>query len=352
MTTPEGVNNKLYDPTGLETNSVLTIVSSIFAGITVVIVGARIYTQAVVKRSLRVEDYVAGAALVLVIAATGVACAADQRAGLGLDFDSATVSDFIMWFKLLWVYNFLYPFTISLIRVSILLQIRRIALGTCQGLLHKASTLLLCLTPFYLLAMMLIQLLQCKPISAWWDPYASVNQCGGANRTHAEYSAIAFFSAIADLLLLGLGVWAVSGRRRISEPGRLVGLGAIAFLAIGAIALTFFRFGLWERINNHDVTINNVWDSIIYTFWIPPQLETTFLLTATSLPALEALLSPAPQGGKLSHNSGSMQSPPDTGFSRGATSMEMFHPGKAQHSVVVTASRADNVSEHTVVDSV
>jgi len=348
MTTPDGYYNAAFNPNGKDTNSTLTIVSSICTGITAVVVSGRLYTRAVVKRSLRAEDYVSGAALIFVIASTVVACVADQRAGIGLDFYSATIPDFVMWFKLLWVYNFLYPFTISLVRVSILLSIRRIALGSSQSLLHKACTILLGITPLYLLAMMLIQLLQCKPISAWWDPYSHVGQCGGNSRIHAEYSIVAFFSPIADLILLGLGILAVGGRRRINELRRRIGLGVIAVLTIGAIAITFFRFGIWEIVNNHSSTMQDVWDAIIYTFWLPPQLEATFLLTAASIPAMEPLL--GKRGKRNSFDApSSMRSMPETGFGSNAASMEMLHPGKAQHSVIVTAAGPDNASEQTAV---
>ncbi|KAK7993025.1 hypothetical protein PG988_001819 [Apiospora saccharicola] len=139
---------------------------SVFSAISTLVVALRIYTRASILRSFGTDDAVIIGALVLTIG-SAAAIGLEGKFGLGTHTWVQPLEDFIPYMKSFYVSIILYNVGLCLIKVSILLQYRRIF---TQQLTQWMSGGLLVFILAWTVTLSVLLPLVCFPVAKFWEP--------------------------------------------------------------------------------------------------------------------------------------------------------------------------------------
>ncbi|KAI5804959.1 hypothetical protein EDC01DRAFT_626864 [Geopyxis carbonaria] len=214
----------------------------------------------------------------------GIACGVDLRGGLGQQLSSVTVPTAVLNFKLTFIYTFIYPWSSSAVRLSLLIFYRRLA-GVADRVVNRIATTLIWATPVYITVCMIINLTICKPFESFWSPLLRDPDCGD-KKIHYILLGTVTVSIIADAVILILPIPMI-WHTTMALKTRIITC-VLLTLGFGSVGVTVFRLVYWET-ENSATNINVAWDALPYSYWIPCLLEQTFALSASSAPALRPL---------------------------------------------------------------
>ncbi|KAK7942415.1 uncharacterized protein PG986_011528 [Apiospora aurea] len=144
----------------------ITTILSVFSAVATLVVALRIYTRAIILRSFGTDDAVIIGALILTIG-SAVAIGLEGRFGLGTHTWVQPLEDFIPYMKSFYVSIILYNVGLCLIKVSILLQYRRIF---TQKLTQWMSGGLLGFILAWTVTLSVLLPLVCYPVDKFWEP--------------------------------------------------------------------------------------------------------------------------------------------------------------------------------------
>ncbi|KAK8084247.1 hypothetical protein PG997_005518 [Apiospora hydei] len=160
---PEDIDHSL-DHEG-RIKEIITILS-VFSAVATLVVALRIYTRAIILRSFGTDDAVIIGALILTIG-SAVAIGLEGKFGLGTHTWVQPLEDFIPYMKSFYVSIILYNVGLCLIKVSILLQYRRIF---TQKLTQWMSGGLLGFILAWTVTLSVLLPLVCYPVDKFWEP--------------------------------------------------------------------------------------------------------------------------------------------------------------------------------------
>ncbi|KAK8045613.1 hypothetical protein PG993_005637 [Apiospora rasikravindrae] len=160
---PEDIDHSL-DHEG-RIKEIITILS-VFSAVSTLVVALRIYTRAIILRSFGTDDAVIIGALILTIG-SAVAIGLEGKFGLGTHTWVQPLEDFIPYMKSFYVSIILYNVGLCLIKVSILLQYRRIF---TQKLTQWMSGGLLTFILAWTVTLSVLLPLVCYPVDKFWEP--------------------------------------------------------------------------------------------------------------------------------------------------------------------------------------
>ncbi|KAK6840274.1 hypothetical protein PG995_016028 [Apiospora arundinis] len=160
---PEDIDHSL-DGQG-RTKEIIAILA-VFSTLSTIVVALRIYTRAVVLRSFGTDDAVIIGALILTIG-SAIAIGLEGKFGLGTHTWVQPLEDFIPYLKSFYVSIILYNVGLCLIKVSILLQYRRIF---TQQVTQWMSGGLLAFILAWTVTLSVLLPLVCYPVEKFWEP--------------------------------------------------------------------------------------------------------------------------------------------------------------------------------------
>ncbi|CZT12658.1 uncharacterized protein RAG0_16400 [Rhynchosporium agropyri] len=260
----------------------VTIVGILFASISVVAMALRVYSRYSIVHILGVDDWLACAAVILLIPYTVINIYNGQINGYGRhfwDLDPAKVQNMLQMF---YVSELLYITTLTLVKSSILVFYFRVFPSQRFRIINLMT---LCVVVMTGLAIFLCFVFQCTPIYGLWNPQLKP-QCLNINTLAYTSGAM---SVALDLIILILPLPAIVHlKMRLKVKLSLCfmfGLGSLACITAG-IRLKYIVVAstLADPIF-HPIT----GDDIMPALW--SFVEICVALICSCLPALRALLS-------------------------------------------------------------
>ncbi|KAK8097579.1 uncharacterized protein PG998_013065 [Apiospora kogelbergensis] len=144
----------------------ITSILTVFSAVSTIVVALRIYTRTKILNSFGIDDAVILGALVLTIG-SAVAIGLEGKFGLGTHTWVQPLEDFIPYMKSFYVSIILYNVGVCLIKVSILLQYRRIF---TQKATQWMSAGLLSFMLAWTVCLSVLLPLVCYPVDKFWEP--------------------------------------------------------------------------------------------------------------------------------------------------------------------------------------
>ncbi|KAM5353685.1 hypothetical protein ACJ41O_000335 [Fusarium nematophilum] len=250
----------------------------VFGALSTIAVTLRSYTRLVLLRTLGIDDGVMVAAQVLTIGAA-IAIGLEAKYGLGSHTSVQPPEDFIPYMKSFYSSVVVYNIAMCLVKISILLQYRRlfdvrmIQLATFYGVIFLSVwTVMLC----FLLTFV------CIPVAKFWDSTLP----GRCLSSLTIWYIIAGFNLATDFAIFGLPLQVIRSLR-LPRSQKMV-----LFVAFG---LGFFTC-IISIIRIHTLKIaastkDPNWENVDAAVW--SFLEVTIAILAACLPTLRPILSKA-----------------------------------------------------------
>ncbi|KAH8671503.1 hypothetical protein BX600DRAFT_537877 [Xylariales sp. PMI_506] len=255
----------------------LLAVCSALLAITVISIGLRLYSRLVIIKAFGVDDWLMSVATLSFIlyvssAITGVHYGTGQHTS-NLSADQIFEAKKFWWLCYIW-----YSVTMTLSKLSIAIFLLRI---TVQRIHRYIIVVALVFSVLSGLIFLLITMLQCKPISYFWDQ----NQDGSCLSTEIIIILVyiySSFSMVCDFTFALLPVDLLRGLQMKKE----VKMSLIPILSMGCVAsvAVVVRFGYIKDFKDPDF----LWSTLDIAIW--STVEQGLAITAGSLATLQPLL--------------------------------------------------------------
>ncbi|KAM7215914.1 hypothetical protein V8F06_008672 [Rhypophila decipiens] len=253
-------------------------------------------TRLVYKYSVRkfaMEDHAIFFALMLYLGWTAMAGYMILESGIDKPIGQITYGEFIVFYKGVFISQWMYPLMSASIRAAIIFFYRSI-FALASRFYSVSLWVLLALQALYVVAFTVLPGFECTPISDGWEPLKRMTSCSDLYVTSSlglYGSSLAF-----DVILLVFPIYATSCLKMCIKKR----LGVILIFGLGASASVVAGYKLasfYIAVNTWTPTAPDWWNyqAAAYIppqynqygkmFWIPTQVEPTVALIGASLPA-------------------------------------------------------------------
>ncbi|KAI4719457.1 hypothetical protein E4T48_04346 [Aureobasidium sp. EXF-10727] len=252
------------------------IVAIVSTSIAFVVLSLRMFTRGLIVRNIGAEDFVILAAFALSVALTALICIEVQH-GQGRHYSSVSPEELKQLNKAFWASVPVYQASLSLTKISILLQYRRVFVGSDIQRIIAGS---ICVIIVYGLWSVLSTAFMCTPVSYFWD--TSIG--GHCLSRMGVWFANASLNIITDVVICLMPV-PVLNRLRLPRKQKYA-LIAVFCLGLFVCLTSILRLkALYQISISTDIT----WDNTPAAYW--SSLEANFSVVAACLPTLRKTIS-------------------------------------------------------------
>ncbi|KAI4754803.1 hypothetical protein E4T52_02282 [Aureobasidium sp. EXF-3400] len=256
--------------------STCVIVAIVSTSIAFVVLGLRIFTRTMIVRNVGAEDYVVLVAFALSVALT-VLIGVEVHHGQGRHYSSVSAEELKQLNKALWASVPIYQASLSLTKISILLQYRRVFVGSeIQRMITGSIGVII----VYGLWSVFSTAFMCTPVAYFWD-----HSIGGHCLSRlGVWFANASLNIITDIVICLMPV-PVLNKLRLPRKQKYA-LIAVFCLGLFVCLTSILRLkALYDISVSTDVT----WDNTPAAYW--SSLECNFSVVAACLPTLRKTIS-------------------------------------------------------------
>jgi hypothetical protein len=263
----------------------LLVLTIILGSIGIVIVGMRLYARFLITKAPGLDDVLITFSLVFAIASSVLILIGNQVYYNGYHIWDIPRSSAVGHRINVWTAQFCYTITLSLTKISVLLFYRRLSVSFTKAFMI-ATWVGIAYNALYLIGFVLLFLLFCRPIQAYWMefdpkwPQTHSYKCGSEQIAEPMSGILStvgdLYSALLPMILIG----------RLLMPTRQKWALYILFsLAFPVIVSGIIRCVYLYRVVNVDY--DYTWT--LYKIWVTSELEMWIAIYAASAPALKPL---------------------------------------------------------------
>ncbi|KZL87791.1 integral membrane protein [Colletotrichum incanum] len=239
---------------------------------TTAMVGLRIYTRTKIIRLCGIDDYLAAAAL-LAIVACGIAISLMTTHGLGRHIVLLTPEDITEYMKMFYISIVCYNFAILFIKLSFLCQYYRVMV---VPRLRKIYAVALVIVGAWSTSQLFISALQCMPVSGFWDKSVKAKCIPNQPQWYVNAAG----NIITDVAVFALPMpifWHLSLPRK--QKILLMGIFSLGFFTV-AISIV--------RVQFLNIPTDFTWANVDSSLWSLGEISSA--VTCACLPTLRPLL--------------------------------------------------------------
>ncbi|CAD0095143.1 unnamed protein product [Aureobasidium vineae] len=252
------------------------IVAIVSTSIAFVVLSLRMFTRGLIVRNIGPEDFVILAAFALSVALTALICIEVQN-GQGRHYSSVSPEELKQLNKAFWASVPVYQASLSLTKISILLQYRRVFVGSD---IQRIITGSIGVIVVYGLWSVFSTAFMCTPVSYFWDTSIS----GHCLSRMGVWFANASLNIITDVVICLMPVPVLN--RLLLPRKQKYALIAVFCLGLFVCLTSILRLKALYQIS---VSTDITWDNTPAAYW--SSLEANFSVVAACLPTLRKTIS-------------------------------------------------------------
>ncbi|KAH8594252.1 hypothetical protein B0O99DRAFT_458955, partial [Bisporella sp. PMI_857] len=265
--------------------NIITIISCM-AVFSSTVVALRLFTRLRILKACGLDDWIMVAAQVFTLG-TAVAIGIESRYGLGRHVWTIPKEETIPYLKAFYASILLYNFALSLVKISILLQYRRIFTAPAM---QKTCVFGLVVIICWAITQIFLNAMICIPVASFWDPTIQ----GKCIPFLPIWFTYAIFNIITDFSIFILPFPAIKSLH-LPQKQKII-LFIIFALGLFTCAISLYRI---QFLKVAAKSTDPTWDNVNAATW--SLLELSLAAVTASLPTLRALIVKiAPQISSLS----------------------------------------------------